>query len=105
MGKKPDPRLSHQGLQVLRVFYEEPKESFAGADVWRRTGVLAGTLYPILTRFERVGWLDSEWEELDPSEAGRPRRRLYRLTAKGYNKTSEALAQLGLTAGRPAWKS
>jgi DNA-binding MarR family transcriptional regulator len=70
LAKRPDPRLSHQGLQVLRVFYEQPKESFAGADIWRRTGIIAGTLYPILMRFERAGWLESEWEQLNPSEAG-----------------------------------
>ena len=33
MVKRPDPRLSHQSLQVLRVFFEQPKESFAGADI------------------------------------------------------------------------
>jgi PadR family transcriptional regulator PadR len=102
MAKMRDPRLSHQSLQVLRVFFDEPKESFAGADIWRRTGILAGTLYPILARFEAAGWLDSDWEQLSASEAGRPRRRLYALTPKGYNKANEALAQLGII-GRPAW--
>jgi PadR family transcriptional regulator, regulatory protein PadR len=102
MAKRRDPRLSHQGLQVLRVFFDEPKGSFAGADIWRRTGVIAGTLYPILARFELAGWLDSDWEQVSASEAGRPRRRLYTLTPKGYNKANEALAQLGI-GGRSIW--
>jgi len=43
-----------------------------------------GTLYKALDRMERAGLLESRWE--DPSigaEAGRPRRRLYRVTGLG----------------------
>jgi PadR family transcriptional regulator PadR len=98
-----DPRLSHQTLRVLRVFSEEPKERFAGSDILKRTGMLSGTVYPILMRLERAGWLESEWETLDPTEAGRPRRRLYRLTGLGQNKTVDALTQLGIPDGRHAW--
>lgn len=105
MAKKADPRLSYQALRVMRVFMQQPKESLAGSDIWKQTGVFTGTLYPILMRLERAGWLDSEWEKLDPSEAGRPRKRLYRLTGLGYNKTSSALAELDLPNGSPAWKS
>jgi DNA-binding PadR family transcriptional regulator len=105
MAKKPEPRLSHQVLRVMRVFLERPKEGLAGSDIWRQTGVFTGTLYPILMRLERAGWLDSKWEQLDPSEAGRPRKRLYRLTGLGYNKTHEALAELGVPNGSPSsWK-
>jgi len=90
----------------MRVFIERPKERLAGSDIWRQTGVFTGTLYPILMRLERAGWLDSEWERLDPSEAGRPRKRLYRLTGVGYNKTYKALAELGVPTGSPSsWKA
>jgi PadR family transcriptional regulator, regulatory protein PadR len=98
-----DPRLSHQTLRVLRLFMDHPKESFSGADIWRHTGLLSGTLYPILSRLEGVKWLESRWEEIDPSRAGRPRRRLYNITGQGYNKGNEALAELGVASGRPAW--
>jgi DNA-binding PadR family transcriptional regulator len=98
-----DPRLSHQTLKVLRLFLEQPRESLAGSDIWKQTGMLSGTLYPILTRLERAGWLESQWEELEPSDAGRPRKRLYHLTGLGYNKTREALAELSVPNGRPAW--
>jgi len=43
-----------------------------------------GTLYRALDRLQRSGLLESEWE--DPAlaaDAGRPRRRLYRVTAAG----------------------
>ena len=29
------------------------------------------------------GWLASRWEDIDPTQEGRPRRRLYRLTGEG----------------------
>jgi PadR family transcriptional regulator PadR len=98
-----DPRLSHQTLRLLRLFIENPKESLSGSDIWKRTGMLSGTLYPILARLESARWLESRWEELDTSEAGRPRKRLYHITGLGYNKGSRALAELGVLNGRPAW--
>lgn len=100
-----DPRLSHEALRVLRLFLEEPRERLAGSDICKRLGVLSGTAYPILMRLDRVGWLESEWEQVDPKEAGRPRKRLYRLTALGYNKARQALAGLGVPDGRLAWNS
>jgi PadR family transcriptional regulator PadR len=98
-----DPRLSHQTLRVLRTFMERPQERFAGSEILKQTGMLSGTLYPILMRLERAGWLESEWEQLDASEAGRPRKRLYRLSSTGYNKTMAAFAELAGPSGRLAW--
>ena len=44
-----------------------------------------GTMYTTLDRLRRAGFLESEWEDAAISEeAGRPRRRLYRLTAAGH---------------------
>ncbi|MDH4279644.1 MAG: PadR family transcriptional regulator [Acidimicrobiia bacterium] len=43
-----------------------------------------GTLYKALTRMEKAGLLESVWEDPDTAvEEGRPRRRLYSITAKG----------------------
>jgi PadR family transcriptional regulator, regulatory protein PadR len=100
-----DPRLSHQILRVLRLFTGDPTLSLAGSDIAKQTGMLSGTIYPILMRLERAGWLSSQWESLDPSDAGRPRRRLYRLTGLGYNKSRAAFAELGVPNGRVAWNS
>lgn len=100
-----DPRLSHQTLRVLSVFLDRPRDGLAGSDIWKETRILSGTLYPILMRLEKAGWLESQWEELDSTEVGRPRKRLYRLTAVGYNKANEALIELGITSRRLAWNS
>ena len=43
-----------------------------------------GTLYKALARLSEMGLLESEWEDADVALAsGRPRRRLYRITAEG----------------------
>jgi PadR family transcriptional regulator PadR len=98
-----EPRLSKQGLIVLGKFAANPAKALAGTDILKETGFLSGTLYPVLLRFERAGWLSSEWEEVEPNEVGRPRKRLYRLTALGARKTEEAFRELGMPAGRLAW--
>lgn len=93
--KKPDPRMSLQTLRVLEAFLEAPGEQLAGADVQRRTGLASGTLYPILLRLEGAGWFASRWEKIDPVAAGRPRRRLYRITATGVARASAVFASFG----------
>jgi PadR family transcriptional regulator PadR len=84
--------MSLQTLRVLESFLENPTEPLSGADVHQRCGIASGTLYPILLRLEAAGWFVSQWECLDPSIAGRPRRRLYRLTSTGLNRAGEVFA-------------
>ena len=53
-----------------------------------------GTLYRALQRLERAGLLAAFWEDADEAVAeGRPRRRLYRLTALAEVALSRARAQ------------
>jgi PadR family transcriptional regulator, regulatory protein PadR len=87
-----DVRMSLQTLRVLEAFLENPTERLSGADVHQRCGIASGTLYPILLRLESAGWFVSQWESIDPSSAGRPRRRLYRLTSTGLRRASEVFA-------------
>lgn len=56
-----------------------------------------GKVYVILDRFERLGWVEGEWESPEP--LNRPRRRFYRLTGEGR---SQALAAVGLKAPQEA---
>jgi len=98
-----DPRLSHQTLKVLRLFLEKPRDNLAGSDICKQTGMLSGTVYPIVMRLERAGWLDSDWEQLDPRDVGRPRKRFYHLTGLGYDKAQQALTELAVPNRRTAW--
>jgi PadR family transcriptional regulator PadR len=98
-----DIRLTQPTLKVLRFLLEKPREGRSGAEMSKATKVGSGTLYPMLARLESAGWLSSEWEEIDPSEAGRPRRRFYKLTAVGQNNARAALADLQMAVGELAW--
>jgi DNA-binding PadR family transcriptional regulator len=98
-----DVRLSQSALKVLRFLLETPREGRSGAEMSKATKVGSGTLYPMLARLEAAGWLTSEWEVIDPSEAGRPRRRFYQLTAVGQNSARAALTDLQMAAGELAW--
>jgi PadR family transcriptional regulator, regulatory protein PadR len=96
MGRQSkDVRMSLQTLRVLEAFLEDPLQELAGADVQKRGRLVSGTLYPILLRLEAAGWLVSRWEVVDPSQVGRPRRRLYRLTSAGLARASEVFASFG----------
>jgi PadR family transcriptional regulator PadR len=96
MGKQDrNVRMSLQTLRVLEAFLENPTDELSGADVQKRSNIASGTLYPILLRLESAGWFVSRWEVIDPVSAGRPRRRLYRLTASGLSRASEVFASFG----------
>jgi DNA-binding MarR family transcriptional regulator len=93
MGKQErEVRMSLQTLKVLEAFLENPADQLSGAEVHERSKLASGTLYPILLRLEAAGWFVSRWESVNPSRAGRPRRRLYRLTPTGLKRASEVFA-------------
>lgn len=88
-------RISLQTLHVLEAFLDNPSGELSGADVHKSSRLASGTLYPILLRLESAGWFTSRWETVEPSEVGRPRRRLYRLTPTGLRRASEIFATFG----------
>ena len=94
--------MSLQTMRVLEAFLADPAGQLSGADVQKRSSLASGTLYPILLRLESAGWFLSRWESIDPASAGRPRRRLYRLTPSGLARASEVFASLGLERGATA---
>lgn len=105
MKQRKEPRLSHQTLRVMKAFLRRSTEGLAGSDLGRETSLPSGTLYPILVRLENAGWLSSEWELVEPSVAGRPRKRFYRLTGRGTNKARAALAELSVSEEGLGWTS
>lgn len=62
------------GTEIVRRFGEE--RSLAASE---------GTIYPLLSRLRRSGWLDSKWSE---SPSGPPRR-YYSLTDSGRHALAE----------------
>jgi len=94
--------LSRTALEVLAAFHQAPADPQYGLQLMKATGIKAGSLYPILQRFEDDGWIEAEWEDVDPSQQGRPRRRLYKMTGLGQQV---AHAELRRAIGRlaPRW--
>jgi PadR family transcriptional regulator PadR len=80
-------------LVLLNVFLSDPTAEWYGLQVAREGNLQTGTIYLALARLEKAGWVESRWEEVDPSAAGRPRRRLYRLTAVGEGAARDALSE------------
>ena len=79
-------RPSRQMLSLLDALSATPREWRHGYDIIKETGLLSGTLYPLLMRMTDQGLVEAEWRE--PAQPGRPARHAYRLTAEGL-----ALAQ------------
>ena len=82
-------------LAVLAALSERPREWRHGYDLMKTTGLLSGTLYPLLMRMSDQGLVEAEWRE--PAQPGRPARHVYRLTSAG-----RALAREVLEDERPA---
>jgi DNA-binding PadR family transcriptional regulator len=70
-------------LKVIAALLADPSSERYGLQLMQDTGLPSGTLYPILVRLERAGWVASRWEQIDPVAEGRPPRRYYRLTSEG----------------------
>jgi PadR family transcriptional regulator, regulatory protein PadR len=71
-------------LLLLSLLEHEPRHGYELNKLIesRSRGVLryhVASLYPLLYRLERRGWIDGRWVE----KAGQRRRRYYRLTADG----------------------
>jgi PadR family transcriptional regulator PadR len=81
-------RLTKTVVTLLMALSEDRSEWKFGYAISRATGMNSGTLYPILARLSEAKWLESRWQ---PSEDGRPPRRLHRLTALGAREARALL--------------
>lgn len=78
--------------RVLRLLLEDPTRDLYGVEISDGAGLASGTVHPILARLEAMAWVDSRWEDIDPTVEGRPARRYYHLTADGVDAARQALA-------------
>jgi PadR family transcriptional regulator, regulatory protein PadR len=88
-----DIRMTQTTQAVLRVLLEDPAARRYGLEIGAVTGLPSGTIHPILGRLENLGWVESDWEDIDPSAAARPRRRYYRISQDGLAAARLALAR------------
>jgi DNA-binding PadR family transcriptional regulator len=72
-----------------------------GFDIMDATGLPSGTVYPILGRLERDGYVRSRWEA--PAAAQRekrPPRRYYEISASGVRTLAAAIEHYRTLGGR-----
>jgi len=78
------PKMSVQTQAILAALLQDVTRPHYGLEMAKAAGLPSGTIYPILARLEREGWVESEREDIiDASAAGRRPRRYYRLTGEG----------------------
>jgi PadR family transcriptional regulator PadR len=78
---------SAQTALVLLALAEDPTTWRYGYELCQQTGLLAGSMYPILMRLADRNLLETTWESDIP--VGRPPRHLYRLTEAGLQLAKE----------------
>lgn len=97
-------RLTSTTVQVLEILRAHPQPVY-GLEVATKSGLMTGTIYPILSRLERAGWVIGTWDTADSTRG--PRRRFYELTPQARAEVealiaarSEAFAEAQARAAR-----
>jgi DNA-binding PadR family transcriptional regulator len=93
-------RPSKQMLLLLAAFAERAPQWRHGYDLMKATGLMSGTLYPLLMRMTDQGLVEAEWHA--PTHAGRPPRHAYRLTSSGLALARSTAARDAPLASRAA---
>ncbi len=92
---EPLARLGRATIDVLTVLLDSDQARW-GLELIKVTGRPSGTVYPLLDRLERAGWLISHWDD-DLQRSG-PRRRMYQLTPEGAVAARDALRRADRSA-------
>ena len=90
--------MHNKELDVVEALLRAPASWHYSLQLGTVAGIAAGTIYPMLARLEKAGWLESRWDVASPGA----RRRLYRLTGLGQRCAQDALKERkSPTARRP----
>ncbi|GAA4209746.1 PadR family transcriptional regulator [Actinocatenispora rupis] len=84
------PRIGRATVDVLTVLLDSPEPRW-GLELITMTGRPSGTVYPLLDRLEKAGWVESRWD--DDAERRGPRRRCYTLTPDGAEAARDVVRQ------------
>lgn len=84
-------RVTDATLDVLEVLLG-PDDELYGFKIAKAIDRPTGSVFPILTRLEDMGWAVSEWETSEQSPRG-SRRRFYRLSPEGVVRARDVLAE------------
>lgn len=83
------------GITTVQVLHAVASGTRYGFDIMDATGLPSGTVYPALSRLERMGLLRAKWE--DPRiarEEKRPARKYYEITSDGRERLLRAAERI-----------
>ncbi|MFE8016129.1 PadR family transcriptional regulator [Streptomyces antibioticus] len=88
-------RMTLPTITVLDVLTNAAGEDVHGLEICSRAKLGTGTVYPMLSRLEKAGWVSARWEEDETwqeaaTESWRPRRRYYKVTGAGKAALEQA---------------
>jgi len=84
-------RITGAFVRTVWFFADNAQQKYCGAEVMRALGLPSGTVYPLLTRMVKSGWLTRELEDVDPRKVGRPAKRFYQLTPAGLKEARKLI--------------
>ena len=100
---RPSKPLSLSAVVVLGAIGKRVRHGF---DIMDATQLPSGTVYPILGRLERDGYVRSRWEaQTTASREKRPPRRYYEGTAAGVKALANSTDHYRTLGGRTAFAS
>ena len=87
------PQVTAPTRAVLQSLLNNQARGVSGLTMGIEAHLSPGTLHPALARLERLGWVESWWQETDVAHHDGPRRRHYRLTGRGGEQARHALRE------------
>ena len=94
----PPKPVSLSAVAVLDAITRRIRHGF---DIMDATGLPSGTVYPILGRLERDGYVRSRWEAgTTAAREKRPPRRYYEVTAAGVKALTHSIEHYRTLGGR-----
>ncbi len=93
--RRPSPQM----LTLLEALAARAPDWWHGYELMKETGLMSGTIYPLLMRMTDQGLVEAEW--CAPAQPGRPARHAYRLTAAGLKLAHDHAQQRRAPDGVP----
>lgn len=86
---KDEINMTKLELRFLSVFLNSLNKKFYATEIAEILSVSYGSVIPLLMRFEKMRWLEIEWENIDPRVEGRPKRKYFGLSEVGITKAKQ----------------
>jgi DNA-binding PadR family transcriptional regulator len=84
-------RVTKPTIKIATYLAELKTGSTWGLQICSETKLGSGSVYSVLDRFEKYGWVESFWED-DNGRRG-ARRRLYKVTQSGKKSLKQLVAE------------